>query len=230
MKEKKNLKYLEREKNWIYWALIFVSGFYGAYTVMLKGGVFCNAQTANFVLFSISLGKGEWFKALYYLIPMSAYFLGAVVSEILPDTFKEKFIVSWDTALILFEMVLILVIGALPDSVPHQISQVTINFICSMQYNTFRQAEGVPMATTFCTNHLRQTGVAVAHCLKHCDDAAKTQVIIHIRMLLFFVLGAGVSALVCRYVGGKTIWLTVIPLGVVFIDLLNADIKKVEAN
>ncbi len=230
MKEKKNLRYLEREKHWIYWMLIFVSGFYGAYTVSLKGGVFCNAQTANFVLFSVWLGKGEWIKALYYFIPMSAYFLGAVVSEILPDTFKEKYVVSWDTALILFEIVLILVIGALPDSVPHQISQVIINFICSMQYNTFKQAEGVPMATTFCTNHIRQTGVAFAHCLKHGDDTSKTRLFVHIRMLVFFVLGAVVSALLCRYVGGKTIWFTVIPLAIVFIDLLNADIKKIEAN
>ncbi len=226
MIEKKNLQYLECEKHWIYWALIFVSGFYGAYTVSLKGGVFCNAQTANFVLLAVSLGKGQWFKALYYFIPMSAYFLGAVVSEIFPDTFKEKFIIRWDTALIFFEMLLILGIGALPDSVPYQISQITINFICSMQYNTFRQAEGIPMATTFCTNHLRQTGVAVAHCLKQRDGASKTQVFVHIRMLVFFVLGAAVSALVCRYVGGKTIWLTLIPLGIVFVDLLYADLKR----
>ena len=30
-----------------------------------------------------------------------------------------------------------------------------------MQYNTFRQAHGIPMATTFCTNHIRQAGVSL---------------------------------------------------------------------
>ena len=46
-----------------------------------------------------------------------------------------------------------------PLSWPHHLVQVLVNFIASMQYNTFRQAEGIPMATTFCTNQLRQVGI-----------------------------------------------------------------------
>ena len=59
-------------------------------------------------------------------------------------------------------MLILFLIGFLPLSVPVQIVQVLINFICSMQYNTFRQAEGIPMATTFVTNHIRQIGIWLA--------------------------------------------------------------------
>ena len=69
-------------QRWLIFAILMgVGGFYGAFTYTIRGGVFCNAQTANFVLFAMALGDGLWKKALYYLIPMSAYFLGAFLSE-----------------------------------------------------------------------------------------------------------------------------------------------------
>lgn len=158
--------YLECEKKWVFLTLMGVAGFYGAFTYSIRGGVFCNAQTANFVLFAMALGNMDWRGALYYVIPMSAYLLGAIVSEAVPRPVKRTGILRWDTLLILIEMLAVIMLGLLPEEAPYQISQVTINFICSMQYNTFRQAQGVPMATTFCTNHLRQTGIAIVKSIR----------------------------------------------------------------
>ena len=67
--DSKNRTYLECERQWVFALLIFVGGFYGSYTYLLRGGVFCNAQTANFVLFAIELGNFRWARAAYYLIP-----------------------------------------------------------------------------------------------------------------------------------------------------------------
>lgn len=39
------------------------------------------------------------------------------------------------------EIITVIILGLLPSSVPDQVFQVTINFICAMQFNTFRQAE-----------------------------------------------------------------------------------------
>ena len=50
---------LECEKLWIFLLLIRIGGFYGAFTYNIRGGVFCNAQTANFVLFAMELGSGR---------------------------------------------------------------------------------------------------------------------------------------------------------------------------
>ena len=76
--------YLTCEKYYIFELLIFAAGMMGAYTFNLRGGVFCNAQTANVVLMALAFGKGEIAKGLYYLIPISAYIAGAAISEILP--------------------------------------------------------------------------------------------------------------------------------------------------
>ena len=77
-------KYLTCERLYIFELLIMAAGMMGAYTYNLRGGVFCNAQTANVVLMAMAFGKGELMRGVYYLIPISAYVSGAVISELLP--------------------------------------------------------------------------------------------------------------------------------------------------
>ena len=154
--EKKTF-YLTCERTWVYDTLIFAAGILGSYTYMLCGGIFCNAQTGNIVLLGIALGTRSWTSALYYVIPISAYALGAFISELIPDDVKHRFHIRWETILVAVEIVFVAVLGALPASTPVQVFQVSINFIASMQYNTFRNSEGVPMATTFATNHVRHS-------------------------------------------------------------------------
>ena len=219
--------YLMCERDWIYFVLIFVAGFLGAFTYVLRGGVFCNAQTGNVVLLGMQLGKGDWSGALYYLIPIGAYILGAVVSELLPNPVKHRLAVRWDTLLIAVEMLVIVMLGFLPESAPVQISQVAVNFIASMQYNTFRQAEGVAVATTFVTNHIRQVGVGLAMEWRHRHDAEKPhrrKFLTHLGMLLFFAAGATIGTVFCVQFLGRAIWITLLPLAVVFAVLLHADL------
>ena len=165
--EKNKTYYLMCERNWIYYTLIAIGGFLGAYTYLLRGNVFCNAQTGNVVLMGMALGAGKWGEGLYYLIPICAYVMGAFCSELLPNPIKHWLPMRWDTLLIAIEMLAVIGLGFIPESAPVQISQVAINFIASMQYNTFRQAQGIPVATTFATNHIRQIGVGLAKELKY---------------------------------------------------------------
>lgn len=216
--------YLECEQWWVFVLLIFVGGFFGAYTYSIRGGVFCNAQTANFVLSAMALGNGEWGNFVYYFIPMTAYFLGAFVSESVPNYIKNRFHIRWDTLFIGIEMLAVVFLGLLPEEAPYQISQVTVNFIASMQYNTFRQSRSIPMATTFCTNHLRQVGIAASKALRHHDRRAVTRMFYHCRMLFFFVVGGVLATVLCRHLLGKAIFFTLIPLAVVFADLLRDDL------
>ena len=222
-------EYLECEKNWIFKVLMIVGGFFGAFTFSIRGGVFCNAQTANFVLFAMELGNGHFAKAVYYFIPMSAYFLGAFISEFAASDIKKYQLIRWDTLLVGIEMIVVVILGILPESAPFQITQVMINLICSMQYNTFRQAESVPMATTFCTNHLRQTGIAACKAIRHRNSEENQypgRMIEHIKMLLMFVFGGVVSTMLCNLWKGKALLVVLIPLGIVFFDLLYADLTK----
>lgn len=224
MKKCSDTRYLTCEKYYIYELLILAGGMMGAYTYMLRGGVFCNAQTANVVMMALNFGQGNWHKGLYYLIPISAYFAGAAVSEALPTSIRHRHFLRWDTWLIGFELLVLLVLGFLPLSLPAQIVQVTINFICSMQYNTFRQAEGIPMATTFVTNHIRQTGIWTVNAIRKRDPDAGRRAWKHLRMIGCFFLGGMVLTAFCERLQEKAIWIAMMPLAVVFAILVQADL------
>ena len=219
----KDNEYLECEQRWVYFVLITAAGWFGAYTFILRGGVFCNAQTANVVLFAIALGQARWTDALYLLIPISAYFLGAFVSELLGKSVKRLRLLRWDTILIGVEIVVIIALGLLPAQAPDQICQVALNFICSMQFNTFRQVKGIPASTTFVTNHIRQVGSNFARFARHKDAESRTRLLVHGALILFFAIGAAVGTLCARWLGYRSIWGSAILLGAVFIRLAYAD-------
>lgn len=226
--KKENEKFLlECERWWIFALMICTAGFFGGYTYNVRGGVFCNAQTANFVLFALSLGNGDMTKALYYLIPMAAYLLGAVISELLPKKVNRILPLRWDTVFILFEIVMVVIIGFIPASAPVGICHVLINFICSMQYNTFRNAENIPAATTFCTAHTRSLGVYLVKWLRHTEEKSfLKRWLFHAGMITSFTLGAFLGTVCCRFAGTKAIWFSGIFLITAFADLLHADLTK----
>ncbi len=220
-----NEVFLECEKPWVYWLLIFTAGWFGAYTFLLRGGVFCNAQTANVVLFALAIGNGAWTKAAYLIIPITAYFAGAFLSEYLGKSVKKIHFLRWDTVLIGIEIIVVIVLGVLPKNAPDQICQIALNFICSMQFNTFRQVKGVPAATTFVTNHIRQVGSSAAKYLRHHDDNSLENIKVHGALILFFLLG-GITGTFCSVLFVyRSIWGTALILSIIFIRLAYADLS-----
>ena len=207
--------------------MICVAGFFGGYTYSVRGGIFCNAQTANIVLFSMAVGSADKEKAFYYLIPMASYLLGTIISEFIPKKVNRHFPVRWDTAFVLFEMIIVLIIGFIPESAPVQICHVIVNFVCSMQYNTFRNAEKIPAATTFCTAHTRSMGVYLVKWMKDRKDTGLLKrLLFHSGMIGSFALGALLATVCCRFFGTKAVWFTEILLLITFADLLHADLTK----
>lgn len=220
--------YVAREKRWVYRMLMVVAGFYGGYAMLVRGGAFSNAQTGNVVLCALALGEGNWQKAAYYVIPISAYMLGCFLSELLLGPMRRSRVMRWETALILFEIGVVAIMGFIPGSAPHQICQILINLICAMQFTTFRQSEGIAMATIFCTNHIRQIGIALAAIFNRDPKVRENLRIggIHGIMVLCFMAGVIASVIGCKYMGVKAIWCVLPLLVILFAELLIADRKE----
>ena len=119
--------FLECERDIVFILMMLVAGYFGAFTYSIRGGVFCNAQTGNFVLLAMALGNGQWFHALYFVIPITAYCVGTMLSEVLPGYVKKSHLIRWDTLLIVIEILVVIFLGFLPESAPVQITQVLIN-------------------------------------------------------------------------------------------------------
>ncbi len=218
--------YQEWEKLWIYLTLMFAGGFLGAFTYTLRGGVFCNAQTGNFVLLAMAMGRSDWGRALYLLVPISAYCAGAAISETLAGPERRIGYLRWETALVMVEIAVVALLGLVPETAPYQITQVAVNFICSMQYSTFLKAQGIPMATTFCTNHIRQVGVFLVRSRRNGGGADGQRLKVHLAMIAVFVAGGVVSVVLCDQFLGKAVWGALVPLSVVLADFLRVEWKK----
>ena len=217
--------YLTCEKYYIFELLTIAGGMMGLYTYVLRGEVFCNAQTGNVVKMALAFGQGSFAEGFYYLIPFMAYILGTVVSEILPEKVRMSHFIRWDTLLVGIEILVLFIVGFIPLTWPDQIVQVIINFLCSMQFNTFRQAEGIPMATTFVTNHVRQIGINIAKRIRHVDKAeAKRKISRHGNIILAFFIGGVVMTAASSYLKEIAIWLAVVPLSVCFVVMLRSDL------
>lgn len=226
----KGQEYLECERLWIFLLLTMAGGYFGGYTYVMRGGVFCNAQTANFIFMGMRLGTGDFSGAAYYLIPMAAYFAGVVFSEILPSKVKWKFHIRWDTILVGFEILVAFGLGFLSNKCPFQVSQIALTFIAAMQYNTFRQAQHIPMATVFCTNNLRQSAIHTVKWLRTHDKDALIKVISYLGVLASFLVGVVLSTIVCHLLNDShAVWGAILFLAIVFIALLHADLTKEKA-
>ena len=87
------------------------------------------------------------------------------------------------------------------------------------------------MATTFVTNHIRQLGISLT-VLFNKDSAEKRKLRqggVHLIMILFFVLGVAAAPVASRFLQEKAIWCALVPLIVLFVDLLHADLTKEKA-
>ncbi|MBQ3455010.1 MAG: DUF1275 domain-containing protein [Synergistaceae bacterium] len=218
--------YLTCEQYYIFELLTVAGGMMGLYTYSLRGQVFSNAQTGNIVKMAAAIGWGRYRVALYYLIPFTAYILGTILSEILPQKVRRTKFIRWDTLLVGIEIVVLFIVGFIPLTWPDQIVQVIINFLCAMQFNTFRQAEGVPMATTFVTNHVRQIGISIARIIKHHEQEAeaRAKMIKHAKLIFAFMFGGITITALAPMMREHTIWIAIIPLSACFCVLLQSDL------
>lgn len=217
--------YLTCEKYYIFELLTIAGGMMGLYTYNLRGQVFCNAQTGNIVKMALAFGQGRFKESIYFFVPFIAYIAGTIVSEILPEKVRRAHFIRWDTMLVGIEILVLFIVGFIPLSWPHQIVQIAINFLCSMQFNTFRQAEGIPMATTFVTNHVRQIGISMAKRIRHVDEEeARRKVSRHGNIIMAFFAGGVIMTVASSFLQEIAIWLAIIPLSVCFVVMLRSDL------
>lgn len=157
--------------------------------------------------------------------PIGAYFFGSFLSEWMGKTIKRMHFLRWDTLLIALEICAVVFLAFMPAAWPDQICQVTLNFVCAMQFNTYRQMEGVPAATTFVTNHIRQIGSNLAKLARHPEDhGLRRKVKAHTSLLLCFTAGAVISTVLCEAFSYRSLLGALIPLGCTLVRLVHADL------
>lgn len=224
MTERFKLRMNPAESFYVTGMMMCTGGFLEAYTYLLKGGVFANAQTGNLALLGIALAQRNWLYALHCIIPILSYILGIWLTLHMPDRMRHG--IRWSTFFVLEEILVFFLVGCLPASLPTDISTVAVSFLCAMQYNTFKKAHGIPMATTFCTNNLRQAVINFYHAAHKTDPDASRKAWFFVRHLLCFVGGALAGSLLCGWIGEFAIWVNAAALIPAAGIMVYADVRR----
>jgi uncharacterized membrane protein YoaK (UPF0700 family) len=104
------------------------------------------------------------------------------------------------------EIVVLVIVGALPPQVPNEVVTAAIAFTSALQVSTFRSLQGIDYSTTLTTSNLR-TLVAKAYrwCADH-DAQAGRQAARMAAIVAGFGGGACVGALCTRFIGPRAVW------------------------
>lgn len=169
--------------------LALMGGFLDAYSYLVRGEVFANAQTGNMVLLGIYLSKGQWVKALYYLVPIFSFVVGVVIAQLVKNNYKESTRIHWRQIVIAVELVVLLIVAFIPQGY-NMIANVSISFVCSMQVQSFRKVNGNPFATTMCTGNLRSATEHLCNYHKEKDVALLKKSLQYYLIIAVFIVGA----------------------------------------
>ncbi len=194
-------------------AMLAVSGgFLDAYTYLCRGGVFANAQTGNTVLLGIHLLDGNWNRIFYYLIPILAFAAGVFTAEAVRRIFGRRHFLHWRQIILSAEMLLLAAAALFPAEQWDMMVNVTISFICSLQAVSFRLLNGHSFATTMCTGNLRSGTELLFRSFVNRDAEDRKSALQYYGIILFFIAGAAIGALLSRFFAERAVLFACIPL------------------
>lgn len=211
-----------------FYTVIFLSlsgGLQDAYTYLFRGGVFANAQTGNIVLLSVHLFEGEWVSAGRYLVPLLAFSLGVLTSELARWHFQGR-LLHWRQLVVLGEIVFLFLVGFLPARLD-LLANALVSFACAMQVQAFRKVDGYAFASTMCIGNLRSGVESLCAWSRTRSPEAKRKSGRYFGVILLFALGAGLGSVSLGWWDARTIWLSCALLAVSFLLMfLREDLEE----
>lgn len=204
--------------------LIFITlagGFQDAYSYLMRGKVFANAQTGNIVLLFKNVVDLNFKGAVAYLIPVISFALGVYVAVRFEDAI-EKRILHWRQYIVAFEIIIMILVSFIPENL-NNLANALLSFSCAMQVYAFKKIYGLSFATTMCIGNLRSAteNLSKYHITKnrtYLENSKRYYTVIFI-----FGMGAALGYISSDFFGLKSILLAASLLTISFIILFFED-------
>ena len=196
--------------------LALSGGLQDAYTYCIRDGVFANAQTGNVVLMSQYLMQGNFSMAGHYAVPLLSFAFGVFVAEKLQARFKYASKLHWRQGLLVLEIVLLVFVGFLPESLNVTASSI-VSFVCAMQVQAFRKVNGYSYASTMCIGNLRSGVAALSAFFRDHKKEQLRETYHYFGVIGFFAAGAAIGSMLVPVAGIATIFVSAVFLSVSFI-------------
>lgn len=204
--------------------LVFITlagGFQDAYSYLMRGKVFANAQTGNIVLLFKNIVDLNFKESLAYFIPVLSFAFGVYIAVRFEDAI-EKRVLHWRQYIIGFEVIIMIVVAFLPESLNNP-ANALLSFSCAMQVYTFKKIYGLNFATTMCIGNLRSAteNLSKYHITRekiYLENAKKYYTVIFI-----FGMGSALGYITSKGLGFKSILLAAGLLLISFVILFFED-------
>lgn len=198
-------------------ALLSLSGgLQDAYTYIMRDQVFANAQTGNIVLMSQHIFEKNWHLCFQYILPVLSFALGIFIAELIRQKEDSLLYFHWQQWILLIEILLLFVIGFLPES-RNSLANSVVSFSCALQVQSFRKINGQVFASTMCIGNLRSAMESLLHFLLTKDHTQLKKTLLYIRLILLFAIGAGMGSVLSHFFGMYAIWASPILLTICFL-------------
>ncbi len=185
--------------------LAFSGGFQDAYTYIVRGGVFANAQTGNVVLMSVRFMEGQWMSGLKYLLPLFAFIAGVFITENIQSHFRNMRLLHWRQLIIIAELAIMVAAGFMPLSL-NMPANILISLSCAMQVQAFRTVHGNIYASTMCIGNLRSGTAALSKSIRTRRPEELKKALYYFGVIFVFALGAGTGGVLSGLFGIRSIW------------------------
>jgi uncharacterized membrane protein YoaK (UPF0700 family) len=186
--------------------LALVGGFMDAYTYINHGNVFATGQTGNLVLIGIRFAAKNYYGAMLAFVPIIFFILGVFSYEHLKNRLKMEKKKNWQCYILFFEIVIFYLVGLLPLTIPNMVANAFISFASALQFCSFRTLVDGPYATVFCTGNIRSSVELFYKGFVQKDKVAFLSARRYSYIILFFLFGGTIAAVLSNYLLGKTIW------------------------
>lgn len=196
--------------------LAVAGGLLDAYTYLMRGGVFANAQTGNIVLLGVRAVEGDWSSVLHYLLPILAFAGGVIAAECIRARLKQAHIVHWRQVTVCLEIVLLVLVAFLPRQL-NALANIAVSFVCAVQVESFRKVHGNAFATTMCTGNLRSGTERLYQFIRTGQKEQLLRAAQYGGIILFFIGGAALGAWCSSFLGLATAAMACFPLLIAFL-------------
>ena len=202
----------------VYLILALSGGCMDAYSYLCRGEVFANAQTGNMLLVGVHLAEQDIPGAMKYLLPVAAFAIGIIVSDIVQFRIERSGI-HWRIIAVVIELVILFAVCHISLS-NNALANALTSLACGIQVEAFRKVLGNSVATTMCIGNLRSgiSNLDLFMKTKERDYLRKSSV--YFRIILFFVGGAIIESALIRIFAAKALYFSVIMLALALVLML----------
>lgn len=200
--------------------LLTVSGgFMDAYSYLCRDQVFANAQTGNILLFGVNLSTGNFAAAWRYLVPILAFTLGIVLSEVVKHRWRPTGRFHWHQLALLSEAAILVVVAFLPQQY-NLLANSLLSLACGTQVESFRTLNGSGIATTMCIGNLRAATESLFQFCTTKNKPALRNGLLYFGIIGAFVLGAVIGKFSVSHWQEKAILVSAVLLTLGLITML----------